>query len=398
MSYKPPSIQEINWLVSGYKITSADEEFIAKSQGSSPFPSGSDSDVGISIFKATMGALVALSALAGPMGIVFAAGAAIIDVTLDTDPTAPSSAPTLSQISKEVGRTIEEKLQDRDIAQRIALVRSVLDYIDQNKEILEALEKDETGTKKIYPRSTHLEDNVDYLKTQIIPQLIKYSSPGGLYDGLTGLGEVATHPPWHRPDIRAAHLLVFTTLFITQQYLSLIYSRLAALERHRGNKSKAQNYTSSYYNQLDVMQGKVEQQLALLNENINRLRKWRRDEITDVAERTPAVVEDSGWTPPGAYGATVPVSNGRPSNVISWKDNCTGNNHERRASEYYYGLFNMLRGWRFDDAWRDSRPEHDAYMDRLNAHIDRVLKPDMLVAQGWQATLEAATKFLKIDH
>jgi hypothetical protein len=175
-----------------------------------------------------------------------------------------------------------------------------------------------------------------------------------------------------------------TTLFITYKYLALFEARYSAYLLEQGDTKLAGERMGAYYGHLDDLRDEIAKALPIVKANIDRLRKWRQDQVTEVenVDHSRGVFQDAMMT-----------SSHDPDPIARsfWSDKYNGKGEHRHDAKRI-GIF--TKDWDYSGSHKVAQEERDAYVVRLNAHIDRVLHPDEAIHAIWESTLAATRTFM----
>jgi hypothetical protein len=122
-----------------YRAPQIDKEFEPPEASANPYP---QSDNSVLIWQAVLNALSVLAFLAGPGGIVASAGLVFVSSALSA---VPSSNKGALDGLKAIGDLIGGKLLDHELGKRVAHVIAYVKFIDQHRDLFDALELDVTG-------------------------------------------------------------------------------------------------------------------------------------------------------------------------------------------------------------------------------------------------------------
>ncbi|KAG8755173.1 hypothetical protein FRC14_004302, partial [Serendipita sp. 396] len=362
---------EVTAMTAEWKPIDADNEFL-KQDGSGPFMSRDTQK----FVETTLGALEILAFLAGPEGILVAAGISFASGMIGL---ANGAADKIKDVTSET-----HKLQmDEKLITLLNNLNSFLETVNKNHDRfvgLQDYEKQnaEASFSSLYRYlaytnrcggTTGAEGSLYVNETTWIKPLIDWlrnhtlgGSPDKLATCTNDLGSLKENPPWDRPDVRYAILHADSLLWLAYKLLAILHARLAAGSRYHNKGTVTQEYLDNIcacHNALSEMTSTMETRKEDAGLRIQKAEEGRRNQITAVQ------TERENWGHPIGY-----------INTYSFTDQWTGRKPISKMETSEPG-----------SSEREVTDARGEYFKRIEAHIERVFKADKVILATWDKIL-----------
>lgn len=215
----------------------------------------------------------------------------------------------------------------------------------------------------VYLSAPTILSRVEY-QTEIEPELRRHTTSGK--DTLLGrLGLSIEKLEWDRPDVRALCLTMDTYLFLCYHLLVIVLVRRARLAAQRKDTANWREYSKSAVLETGVYKDTLNGRIDWWNTQRSKLIKWRNDQV----QPTESIVS--------AAASEVPEVSSFPEVYYQWQD---------QYSRHGFGPVTD------EPAVEKQRTD---YIERLQKHIEKVLKGDKAIVDSWQKMLDGTHDLLK---